>query len=298
MIIKGVYTPVITILTEEGNIDFPNMSKHIDHLVSAGINGLLFFGSLGEFYACSVEEKKKLIDLAVKVVDHRTQIIIGVGSTRIEEVLELAHYAKKAGADAINIVAPFYFGPTEDAAIQYFGKIAEQVAFPIQLYNFPARVGADLTPYVVRTLAERYPNIIGIKDTVYTISHTRKLIAAVKAVRPDFSVVSGFDEYYLVNRAAGGDGVLCGLTNVVPELFVQYHQAYENKDFITTEICAKKISKLMGLYDVTPLFVVAIKAAVKAQGLDISTCTRAPGLPITEEQYKTVINILAEGLST
>ena len=58
MEIKGVYTPVITIMDDAGAIDLLNMEKHINHLVEAGINGLLFFGSLGEFYAFSKEEKK------------------------------------------------------------------------------------------------------------------------------------------------------------------------------------------------------------------------------------------------
>lgn len=297
MQIKGVYTPVITIMDDAGNIDFASMEKHIDHLASAGINGLLFFGSLGEFYAFSKEEKKAVIDLAVKVVAHRCQVIIGVGGTALADVLDLADYAAAAGADAVNVVSPYYFGPTEVSAIEYFGKIASHVKLPIQLYNFPARVGADLTPQVIATLAARYPNIIGVKDTVDNISHTRKVIAAVKAVRPDFSVLSGFDEYYLVNRISGGDGVLCGLTNVAPELFVAYHKAYEAKDFATTEACAKKISKLMHLYDVTGLFIVAIKAAVKAQGLEMSTYTRAPGTAITDAEYAAVQKILTDTLA-
>lgn len=296
MKIQGVYTPIITIMKDDGSIDMANMEKHINHLCEAGINGILFFGSIGEFYACSVDEKKALIDMAVKVINHRSQMIVGVGGTNFSEVIELATYAEKAGADAINVVSPYYFGPTEDAAIAYFGKIAEAVSIPIQLYNFPARVGADLTPRVVATLAQKHANIIGIKDTVDNISHTREVIAAVKAVRPDFSVLSGFDEYYLVNCASGGDGVLCGLTNVVPELFVAYRNAYEAKDFVTTEKYAKVISKLMRLYGVTGLFVVAIKAAVKAQGLDISTYTREPGLPITEEEYAKVQAIIADSL--
>lgn len=296
MKIQGVYTPIITIMKEDGTIDMVNMEKHINHLCEAGINGILFFGSLGEFYAVSMAEKKAVIDLAVKTVNHRAQVIIGVGGTSLPEVLELAEYAEKAGADALNIVSPYYFGPTEQGAVEYFGKIATKVSLPIQLYNFPARVGADLTPEVISELAVKYPNIIGVKDTVDTISHTRKVIAAVKAVRPDFSVLSGFDEYYVVNRISGGDGVLCGLTNVVPELFVTYHKAYEEKDFVTTEACAKKISKLMRLYDATGLFITAIKAAVKSQGLPISTYTREPGTQITEEEYAQVQELLKDSL--
>lgn len=292
MKLQGVYTPIITIMKEDGSIDMVNMEKHINHLCEAGIHGILFFGSLGEFYACSMEEKKAVIDMAVRVINHRAAMIVGVGGTALKDVLELAQYAQKAGADAINVVSPFYFGPTEEGAIAYFGKIAEAVSLPIQLYNFPARVGADLTPNVIAELAKKYSNIVGVKDTVDNISHTRKVIAAVKAVRPDFSVLSGFDEYYLVNRVSGGDGVLCGLTNVIPEVFVAYHKAYETKDFATTEKYAQIISKLMSLYEVTGLFIAAIKAAVKAQGLDISTYTREPGTPITDAEYQQVQQIL------
>lgn len=84
------------------------------------------------------------------------------------------------------------------------------------LYNFPARTGTDLSPELVARLASQYPNICGIKDTVDTISHTRKVIRAARAVNPEFTVFSGFDEYYLVNRVSGGNGVLSGLTNVEP----------------------------------------------------------------------------------
>ena len=80
--------------------------------------------------------------------------------------------------------------------------------------------------------------------------------------QPEFSVLSGFDEYYLVNRASGGNGVLCGLTNVEPELFVRLHGAYQAGDFATAIECAGRISSLMAVYDACDLFISAIKVAV------------------------------------
>lgn len=118
-------------------------------------------------------------------------------------------------------------------------------------------------------LAAAHPNIVGIKDTVDTISHTRKVIRAIKAVNPRFAVFSGFDEYYLVNRVSGGDGVICGMTNVDPETFVELHRAYEAGDYAT-----------------------AIKGAVKAKGLDISTLIREPAVQLTAQQYEAVKAIL------
>jgi len=295
--IAGVNSPVITIMDDEGRLDRENMAAHISHLAASGLDGLLILGSLGEFYSLSLGEKKELVDLAVAAAGGRTQVIVGVGSTSLEDTLELAHYAEKAGADAINMVSPYYFAPSEEAMLAAFGMVAEEVGLPMQLYNFPARVGADITPRVLTALAEKYENIVSIKDTVDNISHTRSLIRAVKKVRPDFTVLSGFDEYYLVNRVSGGDGVLCGLTNVVPELFVRYHKAYEAGDFGVTRECAEKISRLMELYTMTDLFVVAVKAAVKAvSGLPMAAYTRMPGLPLQPAEYEKICKLLTEVL--
>lgn len=293
---KGIYTPIITILKENGTFDFPQMEKHINNLINNGINGILFFGSIGEFYAFSKDEKKSMINFAVAAVNGRVPVLIGVGGTVKEEVIDLAKYCKNAGVDAVTIISPYYFGPTDKAAELYFSEIAEAIELPIMLYNFPARTGSDLTPELVYKLALKYKNIVAIKDTVDNISHTRKIIQKVKSVRPDFTVLSGFDEYYLVNRASGGDGVLCGLTNVEPKLFATLHEAYENKDFLTTEKCAKKVALLMKLYDTTDLFVTGIKASVKAKGLEISAYTKAPAVQLTNEQYQNILNIIEEAL--
>lgn len=291
---KGIYTPIITILNEEGKFDFPKMENHINNLINNGINGILFFGSIGEFFAFTTEEKKQMIDFAVEKVNKRVPVLIGVGGTIMDETIDLAKYCKSTGVDGIIIISPYYFGPTVKAAELFFSTIASAVDIPIMLYNFPARTGNDLTPDLVYKLAIKHKNIVAIKDTVDNISHTRKIIQKVKAARPEFTVLSGFDEYYLVNRVSGGDGVLCGLTNVEPKLFSTLHQAYENKDFITVEKCAKRVSILMKLYDTTDLFITGIKAAVKAKGLDISTYTKEPAVQLTDDQYVNIENIIEE----
>ena len=103
---------------------------------------------------------------------------------------------------------------------------------------------------------------------------------------------SGFDEYYLVNRVSGGDGVICGMTNVEPETFVTLHHAYEAGDYGTAIEAAERISHLMALYDQTDLFISAIKGAVKAKGLNISTLIREPAVQLTAQQYEAIKAIL------
>ncbi|MGX9134877.1 dihydrodipicolinate synthase family protein [Rummeliibacillus sp. JY-2-4R] len=270
------------------------MEIHINNLIHNGINGILFFGSIGEFFAFTMEEKKQLVDFAVEIVNNKVPVLIGIGGTNSDDVLELAKHCKNAEVDGLVVISPYYFGPTDHAAELFFGKIATSVDLPIILYNFPEKTGNDLTPELIYKLAMKHKNIVGIKDTVDNISHTRKIIQRIKSARPDFSVLSGFDEYYVVNRISGGDGVLCGITNVEPKLFVTMHEAYENKDFEIVERCAKQIFVLMKLYDTTDLFITGIKGAVKAKGLDISTFTKNPAIKLTDEQYQNIKEIIIE----
>ncbi|WP_293674316.1 dihydrodipicolinate synthase family protein [uncultured Parolsenella sp.] len=290
---KGIFCPSITITDDEGKIDYDLWGKHLDHLADAGVNGVLLFGSIGEFYSVSLADKEAALEFAVKRVGERMKVFAGVGDTTYANVIEFTKFAEKAGADAVLAVSPYYFGPSPLTAENYFGGIAEATKLPVILYNFPARTGTDLTPELVASLAAKHPNICGIKDTVDTISHTRKVIRAARAVNPDFTVFSGFDEYYLVNRVSGGNGVLCGLTNVEPETFVKMHAAYEEGDFATAVACAERISKLMAVYDVCDLFVSAIKAAVKVKGLPISTKIFEPAVQATEADEAAIAELLA-----
>ncbi|WP_417574065.1 dihydrodipicolinate synthase family protein [Parolsenella catena] len=291
---KGIFCPSITITDDEGKIDYDLWGKHLDRLADAGVNGVLLFGSIGEFYSVSLADKEAALEFAVKRVGERMKVFAGVGDTTYANVIEFTKFAEKAGADAVLAVSPYYFGPSPLTAENYFGGIAEATKLPVILYNFPARTGTDLTPELVASLAAKHPNICGIKDTVDTISHTRKVIRAARAVNPDFTVFSGFDEYYLVNRVSGGNGVLCGLTNVEPETFVKMHAAYEEGDFATAVACAERISKLMAVYDVCDLFVSAIKAAVKVKGLPISTKIFEPAVQATEANEAAIAELLAE----
>lgn len=55
--LKGIFTPMITILDNERRIDFEGNKKMIESLIDGGVNGILFMGSIGEFFAMKTEER-------------------------------------------------------------------------------------------------------------------------------------------------------------------------------------------------------------------------------------------------
>ncbi|GBG57658.1 dihydrodipicolinate synthase family protein [Sporomusaceae bacterium FL31] len=289
---KGILTPVITVLDQKGRLDFPGNELVINRLINHGMNGLLFLGSIGEFTALTMEEKKEFIRYVVKIVSKRVPVLIGTGGTVQEEAIELTQVAEQEGADGVVVISPYYFKLTPEIIYRYYANIARNTALPMMLYNFPERTSSDLGPDLVTRLAADFTNIVAIKDTVDNISHTRKLIQAVKQQRPEFTILSGFDEYLLPNLMAGGDGVLCGLTNVVPEVFSELLKAYETKDFGKVARLNKKVSILMNLYDVSQPFIGAIKGAVAARGVAINPTVKEPAMELTEWQCAEIDKIL------
>ncbi|WP_319403450.1 dihydrodipicolinate synthase family protein [uncultured Anaeromusa sp.] len=285
---KGAITPVITVFNKQGKIDAAGNTQHINRLIDEGINGLLFLGSIGEFFALTMDEKKEFIDLVVQVTDKRVPVLIGTGGTILAEVIELTNYAQQAGADAVVVISPYYFQLGNEVLYRYYAELAKNTTMPIMIYNFPDRTSVNLDPQLVLRLAKEFPHIIGIKDTVDGISHTRKLIQLVKKERPDFCVMSGYDEYMVPNLLAGGDGVIGGLTNVIPGVFRDLLAAYEKQDFAGVAAGQAKISVLMNLYDLSSPFIAAIKGGVASQGINIETVTQEPSLALQPEQVAAI----------
>ncbi|MDO5332365.1 MAG: dihydrodipicolinate synthase family protein, partial [Bacillota bacterium] len=110
---SGVFCPSITIIDENENIDYEAWGKHLDHIADAGINGVLLFGSIGEFFAVSVADKKKAIKFAKDRVGDRMKVFFGIGDTNLDNVIELAKYGEHIGVDAVVAVSPYYFGPSD-----------------------------------------------------------------------------------------------------------------------------------------------------------------------------------------
>ena len=103
---EGVFCPTITITDDEGKIDFDLWGKHLDHLADAGMNGVLLFGRIGEFYSVSLDQKKEALKFAVDRVAGRMKVFAGVGDTTYSNVLDFTRYAEDVGADAVLVGRP------------------------------------------------------------------------------------------------------------------------------------------------------------------------------------------------
>ncbi len=291
--LRGVIPPVPTIVDQNGNLDRDGMGKVIDKLVQSNVSGLLFLGSGGEFCHMTNSMRKEVAEFVIAHTNRRLPVLVCVGAPGTAEVIDLGRHAQAAGADGVLVINPYYALLSQEHLYHHYTKISESLDLPIFLYNFPALTGQDINIPLILSLARDCKNIVGIKDTVDNISHTRQIITAVKAERPDFMVFSGFDEYLLDNLILGGEGAIPATSNIAPEICGGIYRAFEARNFEEVITLQRRLAQLVQIYGLEPAHFGVIKEAMRMTGLAISTAPLSPITPLSEDKKKALAGILA-----
>lgn len=288
----GVIPPVPTILHEDGRIDEKGMGNLIDFLIDSKVDGLFFLGSGGEFSQMSVELRKEVAEFVTRYINGRTPVLIGTGTPSTKETISLSLHAQEIGADGIIVINPYYWPLTEESLFQHYAEIAENIDMPIMLYNFPALTGKDLSPEFVLKLVRAFPNIVGIKDTVDAVGHTREMILTVKSEKPEFAVFSGYDDHFLNTLSLGGDGSIPLTASFAPEYSTGIYQAFKQGNYGEAIELHRKLAPLPLLYKLDSPFMNVAKEAIRLRGIEISTDVLAPVRSLSDEKKEQLKRLL------
>lgn len=269
-------TPCVTALESDSSIDFAGQAALFDHLIRGGVDGVLVLGSMGEFFALSLAQRKQIMEFSVDYISKRTKVIVGTTSMNFQETLMLSEHAFSNGADAVMVVLPYYLKVSSREMFRYYDLIADEINGPVYLYNYPDRTGNDLSPDIVLELCRRHANIIGIKDSTSNSQHTIQLIEAIKPEFPNFEVFCGFDSFFAEIVKAGGDGAIGGLSNVFPKLMHTWVETVRNEDNEQQESLHRCVEELMTLYKISDPFIPIIKATVRMVGVSIHPFSTFP----------------------
>ena len=289
-------TPVVTALDRQGHVDVEANLRIYDFLIENGMDGILIFGSIGEFFAIPMEEKRELLKKAIAHIKERVTVYAGTCHMELDQCVEFSNYALEQGADGVMVISPYYFSLPDSGILNFYDRLAEGINGDLLLYNFPDRTGHDLSADLIYDLVSRHENIVGIKDTVSTMGHTRGIIQKVKKDYPNFQVFSGFDEFFGHNVLSGGDGCVAGLSNFAPEVASAYARAARADDLAGMAQCQQKVDSLMAIYDVAPQFIPIIKKAMVLRGIEMEPVCTQPLLEATQEETEKIREILAKAL--
>lgn len=265
--IKGVIVPIITCIDENERIDEARMRAHVDYVINGGLDGILAFGSNGEFYQIEEDEMERGLRIMVEQAAGRVPVYFGMGAISTRKCVRLARMAVANGAAGVSILQPMFLKPTEEELYRHFKTIAEAVPeTPVLLYNNPGRVGYTMSANLVEKLAHTVPNIVGIKDTSGDMTQTQEFIRRNRDV--GFKVFGGKDTLLFASLCHGAVGGVCTAGNFMPELITDIYKKYVAGDIAGSLEAQFKLNPVRLAMDPAS-FPVAAKDMCVLRGLDV-----------------------------
>lgn len=213
-LMHGSVTPLVTPF-KNGQIDEAALERLIERQIEAGSHGISVGGTTGEPGTLSLEERKYLIELAVRLARGRVKVMAGTGTLRLDETLELTQFARRAGAAEALVITPYYIKPNQEGLYRFFGQVAASVPdMPIVLYNIPGRSGIEIKISTVVRLRREFRNITGLKHSSKDVEYVSELL---RAVGRDFRVFCGLEALTFPMMAVGAVGTIAATANWLPK---------------------------------------------------------------------------------
>ncbi|MCD9228279.1 dihydrodipicolinate synthase family protein [Ralstonia pseudosolanacearum] len=285
---EGIYTPAITPLTQEGNIDQGAFAEVLESLLDANVHGIVIGGSTGEYYAHTPQERFELAALAKSVIGTRVPLVVGTGAVRTEDSVEYAKAAKAIKADAILVGSPPYALPTERENAAHALTIDRAAGLPIMLYNYPGRMSVSMGREFFSTVSAASSNFVAIKESSGQTAQLHMLAAAF----PNIGISCGWDDQALEFFAWGARSWVCAGSNFIPrEHIALYEACVIEKNFDKGRRIMAAMLPLMDFLE-GGKFVQSIKFGCELAGLR-SGGVRAPLASLDESEKQTLQAIVA-----
>lgn len=297
--LKGLFPAPVIPLDEELRLMEREFIVHIQRLARAGaeVGGVVVNGHAGEVTTLDREERVRVVKAAYEAAPVGFSVIAGVAALSTTEAIKLTQDAKDAGADAALIFPPFDYFPrrgaakTVEAPLRFFSSIAEEVDFPIIIFQYPLWTGISYTTDTLLRLCE-IENVVGIKNAVWDVS---SYIEQYDALRGRVAVLAACDGPELLPMLAyGGDGALIGVSNVGTSLWSQFvNSCMENRVDSVRDLFFERLVPLAqalfgDIHIGAKSFNALTKEALVQQGLFSTSRVRPPELDVTDEDRKTV----------
>ena len=284
---KGIYTPIITPFSSNGEIDWDLYAEVIDWQIENGVAGVIVGGSTGEFYALSREERIQQFKFAAERINNRVEFMAGVNDIRVDECLDISMAAVDAGAKSLLVAAPPYSLPSEEELAHHVISIAKATELPIMLYNYPGRTGVEMGEDFLSIVAKN-PLVAAIKESSGDYSR----LPLLSNNYPSIELAVGGEEQVLEFAAWGAKSWVCATANFFPSECVQLMDILgKQSDFEKGRALMSAFMPLMQALEQGGKFLQCVKLGCEQQGRPGGK-VRLPLLPIEDTLKKEMIRVI------
>lgn len=294
---SGVVPPVVTPDTPDHQLDVVSFERSINRLIEAGVDGLFFLGSSGEVVFATDERRDQIVREAVRIVNHRVPVLVGIIDTETERVLEHGRRALTLGADALVATAPFYAlgGPAD--VEEHFRILHQELDAPLFAYDIPVCVHTKL-PWKMLARLGAEGVLAGVKDSSGDDVSFRYLVQENEKNGHPLTLLTGHEIVVDGALLSGADGSVPGLANVEPKGYVRMWKAAQDGNWAEVKREQDRLNEISHIFDVTTgvqgygAGVGAFKCALNLMGIFDSDQMPRPVKPLDDQNREAIKQVL------
>ncbi len=225
---KGVIVPLVTPISESGEIDKPSFKKLIRHVLDNGATGLMPTAGTGEGVGLSPRQRRSAVEICVEESQGKFPVIPGIILPGYGDCIETAKEYKKIGADGVMLLTPYYTSlACQDDLVDYFVKFLDHTEIPLMIENLPSRTGINMLPETMRKLSDKSPLFVAIKECVLDPMQFTELI---HLVGQKISVLCGFESMMSTAFLLGASGGVIATANIFPQIYAKMLREAKRQD--------------------------------------------------------------------
>ncbi|HTX23638.1 MAG TPA: 4-hydroxy-tetrahydrodipicolinate synthase [Steroidobacteraceae bacterium] len=285
--LKGSMPPLVTPF-RRGEVDYDTYGKLVSFQIEHGTHGILVNGTTGEPSMLTVEERNRLVDIAVAAAAGRVPVVAATGGQSLADSRRLTEHAVRAGADALLIVTPYFARPPQRGLVAYYLELASLSRLPWMVYHIPGRAAVSVTVDTLKELRDRSPTFVGMKHATDNLGFLSECFAVLG---PGFKVFAGLEELSFPMLAVGACGLMNAVGNLQPRMLVDLCEAVWRNDLAHAQGLHHRLFELNQavFFDTNPI---PIKYMMKRLGLLAANEHRLPMAPATADVERRLDGVL------
>ncbi|QDU39558.1 4-hydroxy-tetrahydrodipicolinate synthase [Maioricimonas rarisocia] len=213
-IFQGCIPALMTPCTAEGRPRFDALVAKASELIDAGMHGVVYCGSMGDWPLLSDAQRQEGVRL---LVEAGVPVVVGTGAQNPALAAAHAAHAREVGAAGLMVIPRVLSRGTSPAAqrAHFAGILKAADGLPAVIYNSPY-YGFETKADLFFDLRSEYSNLVGFKEfggaasLTYAAEH-------ITSGDPDLSLMVGVDTqvyHGIVN--CGAVGAITGVGNALP----------------------------------------------------------------------------------
>ena len=232
---SGVIPATLLCFDPDLAIDERATRRHLAHVAATrGLAAITVNGHSSDVHACSFEEQRRVLDVALDEIGDRLPIIGGVYADGSLLAAEIARMSERAGASALLVFPPQSMSMggqlRPEMALAHFRCIADATDPPLIVFQYPMASGLGYPFDTLLRLFDAVPTIRAVKDwSGEPMLHEQHIRTFQSLPRP-VTVLTTHSAWLMGSLVMGAGGLLSGAGSVIPELQVALFEAVRRQD--------------------------------------------------------------------